>query len=599
MSSSFTPPSPEELDQLFPAYKVESFIAQGGMGAVYLGRQLSLDRPVAIKILPQEFGDDPDFRISFETEAKAMARLNHTNLVGVYDFGDINNTLYIIMEYVPGRSLFDTAHKRSVDMKEAARLIADMCRGLDHAHRAGMLHRDIKPANVLIDDEARPKIVDFGLARPMDETHSGGVIFGTPGYTAPEVIADPSNVDQRADIFSMGAMLYELLTGSMPPLPYVSVAKVNDTHPAFDTIISKAIHPQREQRYEHASEMADALDQLVEDLDNPPALKKTPGLVTAATAPNPRTVSALSPRPRPVAVTSASKSPVGIIITLSIVVIAVIGVIIANSGSDDTERLTQQKAAAEAQAEEQRLAQIAQEKKRKQQLQLEQKKKRDEQLRAQQREREHQQKLAEERERKRLQRDTEKNSASNNLTEKKEKKEPAKAVEIPPFDHLEFIEQQRSIIAGPAGKTLLNYDSELRKNIDKFIRSTKRELRKLHNHKRAKAEIIADPLFEQLITEGRLPQEFDKKAPDALKDSLDVFLISQRAIDSKFERSFHKWRVNYTKNIENQILDLDKEAHADSIEELTLEKTLTKDDPTRIVTIARGLSPEATPPQEE
>lgn len=262
MSKEFIPPTPEELDPFFPAFKVTEFIAQGGMGAVFKATQISLDRTVAIKILPYQMGLDPIFKESFETEAKAMARLNHPNLVGIHDFGNIHGMLYIVMEFVPGRSLYKSARGRRVEMEDACRLITAMCRGLRHAHNAGVIHRDIKPANVLIDDEANPKIVDFGLARPLDNTHTGGRVYGTKGYTAPEVLSDPSNIDVRADIFSLGAMLYELLTGRTPPYPYVSASSISDSHPDFDIIILKALHPIRDLRYTQVSEMADELEVL-------------------------------------------------------------------------------------------------------------------------------------------------------------------------------------------------------------------------------------------------------------------------------------------------------------------------------------------------
>ncbi|MFC5050514.1 serine/threonine-protein kinase [Rubritalea spongiae] len=267
MPNNFTPPSPEELNDLLPDYRIDSFLAKGGMGAVYLAKQLKLDREVAIKILPKEFGDNPTFRNAFKLEAKAMAKLSHPNLVRIFDFGSIDDTLYLVIEYVPGRTLFDKAHKRKVDMKEAAILIAEICRGLDHAHRSGLIHRDIKPANILIDDEARPKIVDFGLARPLDDTHDGGTVYGTKGYTAPEVLRDPHGIDQKADIFSAGVMLYELLTGQLVPYPYLSASKLSDSYEDFDVIILKAIHPQRELRYPHASEMAEELEALVEKIE--------------------------------------------------------------------------------------------------------------------------------------------------------------------------------------------------------------------------------------------------------------------------------------------------------------------------------------------
>ena len=267
--TTFTPPSIEELQEKFKQYEVESFIAQGGMGAVYLARQISLDRPVAIKILPQEFGEDKDYRVSFETEAKAMAKLNHSNLVGIYDFGEINGMLYIVMEYIPGRSLFDSAHGQKVDQLEAARLIADMSDGLEHAHSAGLLHRDIKPANVLIDDEARPKIVDFGLAKPTDETQTEGVVFGTPGYTAPEVLSNPFDVDHRSDIFSMGVMLYELLTGQLPGEPLLAASSISKSDERFDSIITKALHADPAMRYASAGELSKDLGDLIENFDTP------------------------------------------------------------------------------------------------------------------------------------------------------------------------------------------------------------------------------------------------------------------------------------------------------------------------------------------
>ena len=266
--STFTAPNIETLQDKFPSHEIESFIAKGGMGAVYLARQKSLDRPVAIKILPVEFGDDADYRISFETEAKAMAKLNHSNLVGIYDFGDMNGMLYIIMEYVPGRSLHDTAHGQRVDQLEAARLIADMSDGLAHAHSAGMLHRDIKPANVLIDDEVRPKIVDFGLARPMGDSQTDGVVFGTPGYTAPEVLNDPYSVDQRSDIFSMGVMLYELLTGKLPGDPFIPASKDSESDRRFDAIVAKAIHPNPDKRYSSAGDLGEDLHNLIKNFDD-------------------------------------------------------------------------------------------------------------------------------------------------------------------------------------------------------------------------------------------------------------------------------------------------------------------------------------------
>ena len=168
---SFQAPDIAELQPLFSAYEIHGFVAQGGMGAVYSARQISLDRPVAIKILPRQFGTDAQFRDSFESEAKAMARLNHPNLIGVYDFGDADGMLFIIMELVEGKSLYHSAHGKAIEQKEAARIVSGICRGLAHAHQHGILHRDIKPGNILLGSGAVPKIGDFGLARLVGAEH--------------------------------------------------------------------------------------------------------------------------------------------------------------------------------------------------------------------------------------------------------------------------------------------------------------------------------------------------------------------------------------------------------------------------------------------
>ena len=146
--TSFVAPPLEELDGLLDGYHFESFIAQGGMGAVYLARQTSLDRQVAVKVLPREFSEDEEFIKSFQSEAKLMAKLNHPNLIGIYDFGDIDGMLYIIMEFVKGKSLHHSAHGKAINQETAVDIISAVCAGLDHAHDAGILHRDIKPANI-------------------------------------------------------------------------------------------------------------------------------------------------------------------------------------------------------------------------------------------------------------------------------------------------------------------------------------------------------------------------------------------------------------------------------------------------------------------
>jgi len=260
-AESFEPPTLEQLSKLLPAYEFQSFIAQGGMGAVYKARQLSLDRDVAIKILPRELGADPEFRQSFEHEAKAMARLNHPNLIAVYDFGDADGMPYIVMEFVPGKSLYHSAYQRKIDPVQAVTIVKGICDGLAHAHDQGVIHRDIKPANILLTPKAEPKIGDFGLARPAGTDHSG-VVMGTPGYAAPEITRQPNLADRGSDIFALGVVLYELLVGRCPPYeakPPLASA-VSGCDPALDRICEKATHPVVASRYPSAGAMSAALD---------------------------------------------------------------------------------------------------------------------------------------------------------------------------------------------------------------------------------------------------------------------------------------------------------------------------------------------------
>ncbi len=261
--TTFRAPIIEEVEALFPAYDVHALIACGGMGAVYQATQRSLERAVAIKILPREFSTDEAFRTGFEAEAKAMAKLNHPNLIGVYDFGEVAGMLYIVMEYVAGKSLFHSAHGYSLEPAEAIRIVADVCRGLAHAHEHGILHRDIKPANILLDAQAHPKIGDFGLARALEsQIEEGEQIFGTPGYTAPEVIEPPYTFDHRADIFSVGVMLHELLTGKLPDADPRPASHICACNVRFDAVIRKATSPDPHSRYSSALELAAELEKI-------------------------------------------------------------------------------------------------------------------------------------------------------------------------------------------------------------------------------------------------------------------------------------------------------------------------------------------------
>lgn len=306
----------EEVSRLFPSYEIHVLIACGGMGAVYQATQRSLDRMVAIKILPREFSTDEAFRAGFESEAKAMAKLNHPNLISVYDFGEADGMLFIIMEYVVGKSLFHSANGLAVDQSKTLSIVADICRGLAHAHENGILHRDIKPSNILLDANAHPKIGDFGLARALErEIQEGEQIFGTPGYTAPEVLEPPFSIDQRADIYSVGVMLHELLTGKLPDADSRPASQICGCTQRLDAVILRALHSNPNFRYRSASELADDLEQISNTPSRalltsakPPSGARalaTPGKALSARP----ALSSAKPKPGPAALGSPSVLP--------------------------------------------------------------------------------------------------------------------------------------------------------------------------------------------------------------------------------------------------------------------------------------------------
>jgi serine/threonine protein kinase len=216
-------PSVEEIAPHFPDLEIIELLGAGGMGAVYKARQPQLDRMVAIKILAHDISADPTFAERFSREARVMARLNHPNIVTIHDFGTAGPYCYLLMEYVDGVNLRQAMRTGGFTADEALALVQDICSALKFAHGEGILHRDIKPENVLLDSKGQVKIADFGIAKLVDEADPGlvtltmqGSILGSPHYMAPEQIETPGDVDQRADIYSLGVVLYEMLTGELP-----------------------------------------------------------------------------------------------------------------------------------------------------------------------------------------------------------------------------------------------------------------------------------------------------------------------------------------------------------------------------------------------
>jgi serine/threonine protein kinase len=258
---AFQAPSPESLAELLPQYQIEFFIAQGGMGAVYKGRQISLDRDIAIKVLPHEVGASEELRESFISEAKAMARLNHSNLLGVFDYGTVEGMPYIVMEYVSGGSLHQAAYNQAVELMQAAMIVKGICAGLSHAHEHGIVHRDIKPSNILLTQKVEPKVADFGLAHAAD-WDTPGLVMGTPGYTAPEVFQDPSQAGVLADIYSVGVILHQLLTGTDPAGCMEPPSQPSGSL-RLDAIWRKATNVNPALRYPTVAAMAEDIDRWI------------------------------------------------------------------------------------------------------------------------------------------------------------------------------------------------------------------------------------------------------------------------------------------------------------------------------------------------
>jgi serine/threonine-protein kinase len=191
------------------------------MATVYKARQVSLDRTVAIKVLPKQFSNNPQFVERFYYEGRAAAKLNHPNIVGAYDVSKAGEFHYFVMEFVEGKTVFDDLQKiRRYKEADALRVMIQIARALDHAHKAGFMHRDVKPKNIMITPEGVAKLADMGLARAVSDREAAeeekGKAFGTPYYISPEQIRGDEDVDSRADIYGFGATLYHMVTGRVP-----------------------------------------------------------------------------------------------------------------------------------------------------------------------------------------------------------------------------------------------------------------------------------------------------------------------------------------------------------------------------------------------
>lgn len=261
LTSGFIPPDPEDLAKHFPQLEILELLGKGGMGAVYKARQPGLDRLVAVKILPPEVGVDPAFAERFTREARALAKLSHQNIVSVFDSGEADGLYYFIMEYVEGTNLRHVMETGAIKPEEALAIVPQICEALQFAHDEGIVHRDIKPENILLDKQGRVKIADFGLAKllgksPADVTLTGThQAMGTLHYMAPEQMQGAGSVDHRADIFSLGVVFYEMLTGEVPIGRFEPPSKKVDVDVRLDEVVLRSLEQEPERRYQQANKV--------------------------------------------------------------------------------------------------------------------------------------------------------------------------------------------------------------------------------------------------------------------------------------------------------------------------------------------------------
>jgi serine/threonine protein kinase len=282
------PPTPEEIAKFFPQLEIIERLGRGGMGVVYKARQPRLNRLVALKLLAPERENDPAFAGRFEKEAQALARLSHPNIVTIHDFGEAGGMYYLLMEFVDGVTLRQLLNASRVSAREALAIVPQICDALQFAHDHGIVHRDIKPENILMDRLGRVKVADFGLAKLVESGrpgHSGvankggvgrteissagdaaapgtdalrelteaGKVMGTPQYMAPEQVSHPADVDHRADIYALGVVFYQMLTGELPGKRIEPPSRKVQVDVRLDEVVLRALEQKPELRYQQAS----------------------------------------------------------------------------------------------------------------------------------------------------------------------------------------------------------------------------------------------------------------------------------------------------------------------------------------------------------
>jgi serine/threonine-protein kinase len=281
------------MPEHFGRYEIKSELGRGGMATVYHAYDPRFERDVAIKVLPHEFLHDTQFRARFEREAKTIALIEHPAIVPVYDFGEEDGQPYIVMRYMSGGSLAERLQKGPLNIPDAQQILTRLAPALDAAHAKGIIHRDLKPGNVLFDQYGNAFLSDFGIARLTQSgsgTLTGGAILGTPSYMSPEQIQGDRELDGRSDIYALGIILFQMLTGSLPyksdtpakvmmmhllePVPQILNFK-DDLPPALEGVIDQALAKEPDQRYSSAAELTKAVETVLKEEGEPTAVSKS------------------------------------------------------------------------------------------------------------------------------------------------------------------------------------------------------------------------------------------------------------------------------------------------------------------------------------
>lgn len=259
---------PFEKGDTFHGLKIEHLVARGGMGVVYRAREPVFGKPVALKVLSQSLAAEAEFRQRFDHEARALAGLSHPNIVNLYDFGIDEDLMFLVMEFVEGVSLRQYLKENTLPPDRAIKIALQLCEALHFAHREGVIHRDLKPENVLVDRSGRVKLADFGLAKRLDgdatQLTQTDQAMGTPHYMAPEQLERPRAIDHRVDIYSMGVLLYEMLTRELPLGRFPPPSSKKGVDERLDDIVYRCLDKDPDRRYPTIVQLKNALLSAIE-----------------------------------------------------------------------------------------------------------------------------------------------------------------------------------------------------------------------------------------------------------------------------------------------------------------------------------------------